>query len=89
MGLLARLFGARFGRDRGILAEDDPSAVETPRLPRPVGTAGTHVPKRPPPTPTTGRLRGVGQTAGTPSYGTPHGTPSTQRIHNPARPAGN
>jgi hypothetical protein len=87
MGLLARLlenFGR--GRERGMLADDTPEPGETPHLPRPVPTAGTHIPKRPDPTPTTGRMQRVGDTAGTPSYRSPSGTPSTQRIHNPSHP---
>jgi hypothetical protein len=86
MGLLARLLGSRFGRDRGVLAEGDGREEETPRLPRPTPTPTTRPPRRPPPTPTTEQLGGTGQTAGTPSYGAPHGTPSTQRIHNPPNP---
>ena len=86
MGLLARLLGARFGRDRGVLAEGDGEPQEPPRMARPPPTPSTRQPQRPPPTPSTQRLRGPGQTAGTPTYGTPHGTPSTQRIHNPRNP---
>jgi hypothetical protein len=86
MAWLARLLGARFGRDRGVLADGSGEAEKTPRLRRPMPTPTTRSPRRPQPTPTTQQLRGPGQTAGTRTYGTPHGTPSTQRIHNPSHP---
>ena len=83
VGLLARILGRGFGRDRGILAEGEDSEEKTHRPARPVPTPASRVPRRPPDTPTTRPLGDPGATAGTPSYGAPGGTPSTQRIHNP------
>jgi hypothetical protein len=88
MGWLARLFGARFLRERGFLAEPQEDADQPPSIARPAPTPTTRPPRRPPPTPTTQPIRGMGETAGTRRYGTPQGTPSTQRIHNPRHPGG-
>jgi hypothetical protein len=88
MGILARLFGRRVERERGMLADEQPEAGETPHLPKPRATRGTQPLEMPHETPTTRRLANPGATAGTRTYGAPGGTPSTQRIHNPTRPAG-
>jgi hypothetical protein len=82
VGLLARILGRAAGRDRGLLAEEEPES-KTPRPPRPAPTPGTRPPKYPPPTPTTRPLGDPGTTAGTRGFRGQGGTPSTQRIHNP------
>jgi hypothetical protein len=84
MGLLSRILGRGLWRDRGLLAKPpEPDEKPVAPLPQPPPTAGTRLPKRPEPTPTTRPLGGPRDTAGTPRYGPPAGTPSTERIHNP------
>lgn len=82
MGVLARLLGRRFSRDRGMLAEDRDEDSEQQRIPRPPPTRTMQRPAMPPATPTTRPLDAMPPTAGTRTYRQPGGTPSTRRIHN-------
>lgn len=82
MGVLARLFGRRYARDRGVLAEARDEDSEQQRIPRPPPTPAMRQFEMPPPTAGTRQLDGMPPTAGTRTYRAPGGTPSTRRIHN-------